>query len=84
MNWNEKKNDITVLSNDEKLYIELLAKLVLVRKEKNITQAELGDLTGLKQSAIARIESQQGAMNVTSLLKMVDALGCELDIKIKS
>lgn len=59
---------------------EVIAYLVKSRKEQNISQRTLADMTGLKQSTIARIESNRVNPNMTSILKICEAL--KLDINL--
>lgn len=83
MKWDDVKKEIINLTEEEKMYIELLADIVSIRDEKGLTQRELAEITGLKQPAIARIESQQGVASVMSMLKILNALGYELKISPK-
>jgi DNA-binding XRE family transcriptional regulator len=58
-------------------------KLAEARKTNNVTQKEIQSRTGLPQQSISRIE--RGTVNKQSptlrtLLKYVDAIGCELTL----
>ncbi len=59
---------------------ELLGKLKAVRKEKGFTQAQLAKASGLKQSAIARLESMSYSPRIDTLIRVVTALGYKLVI----
>ena len=61
-------------------------KLATARKANNITQQEIQNKTGLPQQSISRIEkgtAQKQSPTLRTLLKYVDAIGCELTISQK-
>ena len=62
-------------------------KLAAVRKANNITQQDIQSITGLPQQSISRIEkgtAQRQSPTLRTLLKYVDAIGCELTIMQKN
>lgn len=65
------------MSNQITAIIDSLADM---RRTKGITQRELADMCGLTQSVIARLESKKSAPNLETVLKITEALGCELKI----
>lgn len=79
MNWNEYEKNITALSKEEMEEIELLAHItstfVMRRKELGITQVELAEKVGMKQSAIARFERGDHMPKLDTVLKIAVALG---------
>lgn len=66
-----------VASDKEK---ELIDEIVNIRKEKNISQNQLAELTGNKQQAISRIEKKEHSPSLKLFYSMVNALGYELKI----
>jgi transcriptional regulator with XRE-family HTH domain len=54
--------------------------MVLLRKEKNISQKELAELTGNKQQAISRIERKENTPSLRIFCNILNALGYELQI----
>ena len=78
MNWNELKQEITSLSEEEKEMIELTALLASYRKEKKMTQEELAGKTNLTQAQIARIENFSQSPSLRTLSKVASGL----DLKI--
>ena len=61
-------------------------KLAEVRKANNITQQEIQNKTGLPQQSISRIEkgtTQKQSPTLRTLLKYIDAIGCELTLTRK-
>ncbi|MDP2350450.1 MAG: helix-turn-helix domain-containing protein [Chloroflexota bacterium] len=54
---------------------EIADSVVELRKERDLTQAELADLAGTSQSVIARLESGRHAVRVDLLNRIADGLG---------
>lgn len=59
---------------------ELIDEVVHLRKEQNISQNKLAELTGNKQQAISRIEKKKHSPSLKSFYSMVNALGYDLKI----
>lgn len=59
----------------------IIDSLIEKRKALGLTQKELADASHLTQSAIARMESKKAVPQLDTLLKVVDALGCDIEIK---
>lgn len=58
---------------------ELINKLIEIRKQKNITQKELQEKTGMSQQAISRLEiNKEITPTLKSLIKYAEALNCKL------
>lgn len=53
------------------------------RKELDFSQAELAGLVGTTQSAIARLESGGRPPRIDTLLRIADALDCDLLVDLK-
>jgi ribosome-binding protein aMBF1 (putative translation factor) len=53
------------------------------RKELGLSQAELAELVATTQSAIARLESGGRPPRIDTLLRIADALDCELLVDLK-
>ena len=51
-----------------------------LRKEKGISQKKLEELSGVKQPAIARMESLKSTPQIDTLLKILAPLGYTLSI----
>ena len=62
---------------------QLISQLIEVRIKKGLTQEALAQKVGAKQSAIARIESGQANPTLSSLEKIVQAIGSKLVIRVK-
>lgn len=76
----EKKNmpaPTFIASEKEK---ELISEVVVLRKEQNISQNKLAELTGNKQQAISRLEKNEHSPSLKLFSSIVNALG--YDIKL--
>lgn len=58
----------------------IIDRLVEERHRRGLTQQELAQLTGLTQSVIARLENKRSVPQLDTLLRVVDALECTLEI----
>ena len=58
--------------------------LIKQRHSLGMTQKDLAEITHLTQSVIARFESNKTTPQLNTLLKVVDALKCDLKIIPKS
>lgn len=75
------------MSGSNKLYItdqkqigEILKKR---RKQLNITQKQLADLTDLSFNGISRVESGNNEIKISTLLKLAKFLGLEIIIELE-
>jgi len=66
----------------------LLDECMAARRRAGLTQAEVAERMGTKAPAVARIESGGGSKrhspSVTTLRKYAEAVGCKLEIRLKS
>lgn len=83
MKWEDMKKEIKSITKEEMMYIELMADIVTARMERDMTQRDLAEATGLLQPAIARFEDPTKNANVMTMLKVLDALGYEIILKPK-
>lgn len=61
---------------------ELIARLIEARMKKGLTQKELAEKAGTKQSAIARLEAGNINPTVDFLEKITSVLGARLTIQL--
>ena len=54
------------------------------RKANELSQKELAELTGTTQSAIARLESGGRPPRIDTLLRIAEALDCDLTVELKA
>jgi predicted transcriptional regulator len=88
MKWNEAKEIILrnkdvqeELKGNESEY-KIIEEIIQARVEKNITQKELAELIGTKQSNISRFESGNYNPTIGFLNKMAHAVGKELEVRL--
>lgn len=60
--------------------VQLIGKMIEAREEKGLSQRELAELSGVKQPAIARIESMKSMPQIDTLFKVLIPLGYTLSI----
>ncbi len=80
MKWADYKKEITALDASEIKSLEIVAQLIQRRLELKLTQSELADKTGLKQAAIARLESEKAIPRLDTLEKVTKALDLKLSL----
>ncbi|MFZ0443590.1 MAG: helix-turn-helix transcriptional regulator [Bacillus sp. (in: firmicutes)] len=78
MNWADYKKQITALDQTEIEQLEIVAQLISRRKQLGLTQYELAERSGLKQSAIARLEREGAVPRLDTLKKVSHALGLKI------
>ena len=76
-----ESSNLTQAEKDEiKLKIDLVGKFIEAREQKGISQKQLAELSGLKQPAIARLESMGATPQINTLFKVLKPLGYTLAI----
>ncbi len=77
-------NDPNYLSEAERATIDfevgLIGKLIEAREKKGLSQKELSALSGVKQPAIARLESMRATPQIDTLFKILKPLGYTIAI----
>lgn len=66
------------MSNDERQRIG--ARIAELRREQGMSQAQLAEAAGLRQSNVSRIEAGKYATTLDILANIAQALGCKVDI----
>jgi len=61
----------------------IISKITELRLEKNLSQTQLAKLTGMHRSNICRIESGRHYISIDTLIRVFDALGKDVSIKLK-
>ena len=65
---------------ESNLRVALIGELIKARKEQNISQRELENLSGVKQPSIARVENMNTDPRLHTLIKLFLSLGKTLAI----
>ena len=81
----KRKNDaeFDALWKQTRNEYKLLADIVKIRKNANMSQAELAKRSGNKQQVISRIENRRNSPTLKTLCSMLDVLGYEIKIEPK-
>ncbi|MGH3080450.1 MAG: helix-turn-helix domain-containing protein [Gaiellaceae bacterium] len=64
-------------------FARIAEQVVNRRRALGLSQAELAELTGTTQSAIARLESGGRPPRIDTLLRIASALDCELEVELR-
>ena len=67
--------------DENELEYQLMVMILKARNEQNLTQSELAERTGIRQSNISRIEKGQALPSISTLCKIAHGLGKRLQIK---
>lgn len=60
--------------------VDLMIALSNARKEKGLTQKKLSEMTGVKQSAISRLENGKTPSQIDALFKLFAAMNMRLQV----
>ena len=64
-------------------FTQVAEQVATQRKARDLSQAELAELTGTTQSAIARLEAGGRPPRIDTLLRIAEALDCELVVDLQ-
>jgi ribosome-binding protein aMBF1 (putative translation factor) len=64
-------------------FARIAEQVATQRKARGLSQAELAELTATTQSAIARLESGGRPPRIDTLLRIAEALDCELMLELR-
>ncbi len=83
--WGDNMNEQKLInkesiSNEE---FELISEIIKARIEKKMTQSEIAKLTGISQPNITRFEKNIHSASLSTIIKILDALGYKLKIEPK-
>ena len=71
-------------AEDGWFFAQIAQQVTERRKEQGLSQAQLAELCETTQSAIARLESGGRPPRIDTLLRIADALDCELTVELRS
>jgi transcriptional regulator with XRE-family HTH domain len=71
------------VEGDGWLFARIADQVVEQRAARNLSQRELAELVGTTQSAIARLEAGGRPPRIDTLLRIADALDCELAVELR-
>lgn len=83
-NFEDMFNDPKYFSEEDKAEINfevaLIEKVKEMRESSGFSQTQLAKASGVKQSAIARMESMKAVPQIDTLIKLLVPMGYTLDI----
>jgi HTH-type transcriptional regulator / antitoxin HipB len=66
------------------LHMDVLGKMIkAARKQRNLTQEQLGQLVGVQKSQISKLESSANSATIDTVLKVFKALKAEINFNVK-
>ncbi len=69
---------------ESELQIDLVGQTIRkVRKERNLTQEELGKLVGVQKAQISRLENHTSNVTIETLLKVFTAMKAKIKFQIE-
>jgi HTH-type transcriptional regulator / antitoxin HipB len=67
-----------------RLQLDLMGDMIKkTRKERSLTQEELGKLVGVQKSQISKLEKNASNVTIHTILKVFNALRAKVDFKIE-
>lgn len=79
----------TIGTNDRDIYeyelrMDVLGKMIkTARKERHLTQEELGRLIGVQKAQISKLENSTNSAKIETILKVFKALKAEINFNVK-
>ncbi|WP_224994298.1 helix-turn-helix domain-containing protein [Cesiribacter sp. SM1] len=66
------------------LKLELIGDMIkAARKERNLTQEQLGQLIGVKKAQVSRLENNASNVTIDTILKVFKALEAKVNFKVE-
>ena len=73
-----KKPEYRKAERKVRLFLNIASDIIRNRTQKGLTQKELAEAAGTHQSRISKIESGDQDLRVSTLIKIAEALDCEI------
>ena len=80
--WNQVRQELYTPEEirESDLRVAIISELIKARQEKNLSQRELEQLSGVKQPVISRLESGETNPQLDTVLKVLAPLGKTLAV----
>jgi DNA-binding XRE family transcriptional regulator len=85
-----KDRDLGLIGSRERdayefdLKVEILGEMIRsVRKERRLTQTQLGELIGVKKSQISKLERNTRNVTIETILRVFKALNADIKFSVK-
>ena len=82
-NWDDIRKRLNISPEQEaeiQLEVDIINATIEARKKNKLTQTELAEKTGLKQSVIARFEKNRNSPRIDTTIKMLLPMGYTLRV----
>ena len=79
----ERLRERLAAAEDGWFFAQIADQVVEQRRARDLSQADLAALVGTTQSAIARLESGGRPPRIDTLLRIAEALDCELVVELR-
>jgi DNA-binding XRE family transcriptional regulator len=79
-----KKGTVKRDAFEEELRLDILGQTIKnIRKERHLTQSELGELVGVQKSQISKVENNLTDARFDTILKVFNALGVTVKFNVE-
>ena len=79
-----KKGTVKRDEYEYELKMELLGRMVkATRKERNLTQEELGSIIGMNKSQISKLENHANSATVETIIRVFKALKADIQFNVR-
>ena len=78
-----KKAEQAIAPREGYLFAQIADDVAARRAQQGLSQRELAELTGTTQSAIARLERGGRPPRIDTLLRIAEALDCDLAVELR-
>ena len=82
-NWDEFEEKLDINPEQEaeiQLEMDIIKATIEARKNANLSQQELSELSGIKQPNIAKLENYSRTPQITTLIKLLYPMGYTLKV----
>ena len=81
--WEEFEENLNITDEEEakiNLEMDIIRATIEAREKANLSQSELSRKTGIKQPAIARVESGTHSPTISTLIKLLVPIGYTIKV----
>lgn len=79
-----KRGSVEREEYEYQLRMDVLGKMIRsVRKQRKLTQEQLGELIGVKKAQISKLESSANSATIDTILKVFKALKADINFNVK-
>jgi HTH-type transcriptional regulator/antitoxin HipB len=79
-----KKGSPVRAKYEYELRMDLLGQMIkTTRKERNLTQEQLGQLLGVQKAQISKLENSANSASIDTILRVFQALQAEISFQVK-